>query len=110
MSIVIPKLHRQCEICKKVKKNSLFSKFGLTRGDYTNICVSCNFKQTDTRHLVLSRKTNIDDYILMYEFLSTLGYNGENIHEQFCHRWGLTPTERTESNDYSHNDIENYLD
>ena len=110
MSIEIPKLHRQCQICKKVKKNNLFTKYGLTRGDFTNICISCEFKQSDTRHLILSRKTDKEDYILMYEFLSTLGYKGENIHNQFCQRWGLEPTERTELNEFNFNDIENYLD
>lgn len=94
-----------CKACGVVKQLKRFQKLPSgNRGNVCNLCKSLGNKiKKDGEKKTPPRKNNalqlgnvgIKDYRSMYEYLEKIGYSlTEDIHEQFCKKYGLTPTKK----------------
>jgi len=91
-----------CKACGNQKKLKSFGKTSSgNRGNVCNVCKSLGNtikKGVKGEHYVVKNNalqlgnTSIKDYKNTYEFLESIGYNlSEDIHIQFCLKYGLTP-------------------
>lgn len=83
--------------CKKCYRNNVFCKMGRplnstrTPEEITN---SKSKAMKDSWLEIRLANTSKKDYVETYEFLKRIGYKlDESIHEQFCSKHDLTPTE-----------------
>jgi hypothetical protein len=106
-----PEITRLCRACNKEKKLSQFHKQNAADG-YTARCKMCqNSGILIPKHKIIKNEiipltlTGLKegDYVDMYKFLNAVGYslNDENdIHEQFCIKYGLKPSNPKQTFNY----------
>jgi hypothetical protein len=91
-----------CRACGRNKKLKSFQT--LKSGNKAGVCNLCkasgrkipkeSSKEPPKDIALMLGNVNIKDYTLMYKFLEKAGYvlsKKEDIHEQFCKKYGLTP-------------------
>ena len=118
MEQIDPVEKKICLACEKEKKITSYSR--TRNGNRPNVCNSCRslgrtipneLKSSRARKSTTLRLGNpkMIDYEKCYKFLESAGYSlkEEDIHEQFCKKYGLTPNspKKTFLNYYSPKDL-----
>jgi hypothetical protein len=104
-----PEITKLCRACNKEKKVSQFHKQNAADG-YTARCKMCQnngtlipkekFVKNEIVPLTLTGLKE-GDYVDMYNFFQSIGYSLDtDIHEQFCIKYGLKPSNPRQTFNY----------
>ena len=111
---------KKCSHCNEIKDKSEFYNNKTCKDGLQNTCKICSYKlsrESNLKKRLLNpvKKTKRDgkfltlsgikkeDYCIMYSALSKMGYKIEDdIHTQFCEKWGLKVSKRPRKGDKNH--------
>jgi len=91
-----------CRACEKEKKITSYSR--TASGNRAGVCNLCRSlgntiknknrsqKEPTKNHPLQLGNVSQKDYEIMYKYMEKMGYNlSQDLHEQFCIKYGLTP-------------------
>ena len=105
-------LTQNCPCCKEKRSKMKFTDYGHLE-KYNDGCCSTCFRKNmpeQVRHIKLSGKISLTDYVNTYRFLKDIGYDiTGDIHLQFCQKYNLEYKEREFNQEIGYSEIKDFL-